>query len=330
MVFPATQRFALIGLLIALGNISAQAQDRYAVLIGGLGGAPDQTERIGGHLRDTYHALTGPLGFDATRIFVLAEQALQHNSIVDDLSTAENIRAHFATLSGSLGEKDALYVMLFGHGSSDGQRAALNIPRRDLNELDYARLAETLAAGLQIWVCTMSVSGPFMRALSAPGRVVMTATRTATQRNRTVFPDYFAEALRAADADLDQDGSLSVLEVFRYAAEKSAFHYSSRGQLATEHSLLDDTGDGNGVRVEDLPTASDGHLAGITYLRQAHIGISVAADSPLAGVRQELERQIASLRAQKSTMDVDAYYAELETLFVELARLNDRIEATQQ
>ena len=330
MVFPATQRFALIGLLLALGDTGAQAQDRHAVLIGGLGGAPDQSERIGGHLRDTYHALTGPLGFNASRVFVLAEQALQGDSMVDGLSTAENIRAHFATLAGSLDNKDALYVILFGHGSSDGQRAALNIPRRDLNELDYARLSDTLAAGLQVWVCTMSVSGPFLRALSEPGRIVMTATRTATQRNRTVFPGYLAEALTATDADLDQDGSLSVLEVFRYAAEKTAFHYSSRGQLATEHSLLDDTGDGNGVRVEELSSASDGHLARITYLRQAEIGIGMAADSPLAGARQELERQIASLRAQKSAMDVDAYYAELETLFVELARLNDRIEATQQ
>lgn len=330
MAFPKAQRLALIAVLFGLIWSGAQAQDRYAVLIGGLGGAPDQTERIGSHLRETYHALTGPLGFDGDNVSVLAEQALQGDSFVDGVSTAENIRAYFGVLTDSLSSDDALYVMLFGHGSSDGQRVALNIPRRDLTDMDYARLADTLPVGLQVWVCTMSVSGPFVRALSAPGRIVMTATRTATQRNRTIFPTYFAESLTAQDADLDQDGSLSVIETFRYAAEKTAFHYSSRGQLATEHSLLDDTGDGEGVRFEDLATATDGHLARITYLRLADVSRLMASDEPMTVARLELERQIASLQARKSSMDVDAYYSELEDLFVRLARLNDRIEASVQ
>ena len=330
MVVPKAQRLALITVLLCFAWSSAHAQDRYAVLIGGLGGAPDQTERIGSHLRDAYHALTGPLGLDKSNVIVLAEQAMQNDTFVDGVSTADNIRAHFAALTDRLSSNDALYVMLFGHGSSDGQRAALNIPRRDLTDLDYERLADTLPVGLQVWVCTMSVSGPFVRALSAPGRIVMTATRTATQRNRTIFPTYFVESLTVEDADLDQDGSLSVIETFRYAAEKTAFHYSSRGQLATEHSLLDDTGDGEGVRFEDLPAAADGHLARITYLRQADISRLMASDDPMSVARQDLERQIASLQAQKSAMDVDAYYKELEDLFVRLARLNDRIEATAQ
>ena len=330
VAIQTTQRSSLIVLLLGWVCSSALAQEHHALLIGGLGGAPDQTEYIGGHLRDTYNALTGPLGFAQDNVVVLAERAIQSESIVSGVSTAENIQAHFATLADRLSDTDVLYVMLFGHGSSDGQRAALNIPRRDLYDLDYAQLAESVQAGLQVWVCTMSVSGPFLGALSAPDRIVITATRTATQRNRTVFPEYFTSALTAADADLDQNGRLSIFEAFEYAAKKTAFHFSSRGQLATEHSLLDDTGDGSGVRVEDLVEAVDGHLARISYFQPIDAGAAVALDSPLAGNRRELERQIASLQAQKSAMDEDTYYAELETLFVRLARVNNQIEAATQ
>ena len=330
MVIPKTQWITVIVLLLGLTQQRAQAQDRYAILIGGLGGAPEQSARIGTHLRDTYHALTGPLGFERDKVTVLAEQALQDEAFVSGLSTADNIRGQFATMSSQGSEDDMLLVALFGHGSSDGQRAALNIPRRDLTDLDYASLSDGLPMGLQVWICTMSVSGPFIRALSTPGRIVITATRTATQRNQTVFPDYFAASLTDEDADLDQDGSLSVDEVFQYSAEKTAFHYSSRGQLATEHSLIDDTGDGEGSRVEDLATGADGHLAKVTYLMRGKHARLMAADDPLSANRQDLERQIASLQALKSGMDEDAYYAELESLFVELARLNDRIEAADR
>ena len=300
------------------------------MLIGGLGGAPDQTVRIGTHIQATYNALVGPLGFKTEHVTVLTERALLDEPFVVGESTADNIRTHFASLANIVSTEDELYIVLFGHGSSDGQHTALNIPRRDLTDRDYADLANSLSVSRQVWFCTMSASAPFVRALSSPGRIVVTATRTATQRNQTVFPQYFAEALVTPSADLDQDGSLSVDEVFQYTAEKTAFHYSSKGQLATEHSLLEDTGDGEGIRVEDLNSGTDGHLADITYMRRADSEFMIAADDPLIGARRVLESQIASLKAEKETMDTDAYYAELEQLFVALARLNQQIESTIQ
>ena len=42
---------------------------------------------------------------------------------------------------------------------------------------------------------------------------------------------------------------------------------------------------------------------------------------------RRLERDIAEWKSRKAILSEDAYYARLETLFVSLARLNDRIES---
>ena len=169
----------------------------------------------------------------------------------------------------------------------------------------------------------MSSSGPFIQALSGVNRIVITATRTGTQRNQTIFPTYLVESLVEPAADLDRDGSLSIKEVFQYAAQQTALHYETEGHLATEHSLLDDNTDGEGTRVEALDESGDGNLASVTWLRRTQV---LAGNPTLASNRTALETQIAALKSRKSQMSSDAYYAELETLFVALARLNDRIE----
>lgn len=302
---------------------SANAQERHALIIGGLGGAPEQTSRIASHLENTYNALVGPLGFEGEHVTVLAERALAGSEYVHGESTAENIRGHFVELSEELTLEDELYILLFGHGSYDGEQSALNIPRRDLSGDNYAVLANNLQVNRSIWICTMSASGPFIQALSAPERIVITATRTGTQRNQTIFPEYLIEALVEPAADLDRDGNLSLREVFQYTAEQTARHYEHEGHLATEHSLLDDNGDGEGTRVEMLDESTDGFAAGVTWLKRSQM---LVGDPILVSERTTLEGQIALLKARKRELEVDAYYAELETLFIALARLNERIE----
>lgn len=315
-------------LLFAL-PAAAQEHARYAVLIGGLGGSPEHTEKFKTYLFEARRALVEQVGLPAGNVTVLAEAALQGEPFVDDLSNAENITATFEALVGRVGTDDQVYVVLFGHGSFDGTHAQLNIPRRDLNDAEYAALLEGLGAGRTVFVNTASASAPFAEVLSAPGRIVITATRTGTQRNETTFPAHFVAALGDPAADLDYSGDLSVLEVFRYAAERTAQSYAQEGQLATENALLEDTGDGVGVRLEDLADSGEGSLASVTYLRRSTAlaaGADPATVGPLLRERDTLERDIAALKTRKPQLDEDAYYAQLETLFVRLARLNNDIE----
>jgi hypothetical protein len=311
----------------------ATAQDRYAVLIGGLGGSPEYTDQYRQYLFETHRVLTETFGFPAANVTVLAEQAISEEPFVADVSNAENIRAHFGTLASKVTDSDHIYVILFGHGSFDGEHAQLNIPRRDLNDTDYADLVGSLNAGRIVFINTASASAPFVDVLSAPDRIVITATRAGTQRNQTIFPTYLVEAFTSPNADLDKNGTLSVRELFQYAAEATAQSYEAANHLATEHALLEDTGDAKGYRVEELDEAGEGNLAAITTLRRGGAAIaSLSAEDratlgPLLQEKETIERDIATVKSRKNDLDEDAYYAQLETLFVRLARLNDRIEA---
>lgn len=329
---------ALVLLLLAFGqapdaraqaDASGMAGERHAVIIGGLGGNPAYTETFGAYLRDTRSALVDRAGFDENNVLVLAEQAIDDDPIVDGVSTAEAIRAHFTKLAERMTADDHLYVILYGHGSFDGANARLNIPRRDLDDFDYAALLDRISAGRVVFVNTASASGPFAAALSAPERIVITATASGTERDETIFPQFFVEALRNPDADLDKNGGLSVLEAFTYAAQRTGRHYEEAGQLATEHPQLEDNADGSASRVDALD-GEDGNLASITYIipRTDLASVSAAA-RPLLQEKEALERTIAETKNRKAEMTEEAYYGELEELFVRLARLNERMEAVQ-
>ena len=99
-------------------------------------------------------------------------------------------------------------------------------------------------------VNTTEASFPFLEALSSKGRVVITATHSAAQKYATVFPDYFVKAMKEASTDLDKNGRTSIFEVFSAASLAVKQHYEQRGQLLTEHALIDDNGDGKGRKAE--------------------------------------------------------------------------------
>ena len=319
-------------LLAAIAVTPSSAQPSHVLIVGGLGGTPEHTQRFERYLADTRRAFVEQFGVNDTRVTVLAENALSDRQFVDGVSTSENIASAFAQLGQATGSNDDIYIILFGHGSTDGTSAQLNIPRRDLSDSDYAAMLDGLDARRIVFVNTASSSGPFIRSMSAPNRIVITATRSGSERNETVFPRFFVEALSSATADLDRNGELTVAEVFRYAAENTARDYETNNHLATEHALLDDNGDGNGSELDELNEGLDGALASITRLSAG--GAVLAAigttDRPEADAllkqKSQLEIDIASVKSQKSTLKVDAYYAELEGLFVSLARVNERIE----
>lgn len=309
------------------------ATDRFAILIGGLGGSPEHSEKFEQYLFDARKALVDDIGFSSDHVVVLAEAAIKDREFVDDVSTAENIRLQFESLASRVGVGDHVYVMLFGHGSFDGDHAQLNIPRRDLTESDYSKLVDALGAGRVVFINTASASAPFVGAISAPGRIVATATKTGTERNETVFPGFLVEGLSGLTADLDRNGDVSVGELFRYAAENTTRHFEETSHLATEHAILEDTGDGVGYRVEELDNNGEGNLASVTYLRSRESALASVSPadrdevSRLVVEKEKIEGEIAGLKSKKANLEEDEYYESLEALLVELSRLDGAIEA---
>jgi hypothetical protein len=139
-----------------------------------------------------------------------------------------------------------------------------------------------------------------------------------------------SEAVNSPGADLDKDGQTSLLEAFLAAARKSQDFYQAQSRLATEHALLDDNGDALGTPAEwyrgvrATRTTKDGALPDGPVANQWCLVRSQQEASMPAEVRAQrdaLELEVEQLRQQKSKLDEDDYYAQLEKVFVKLARL---------
>ncbi len=326
------QLLFLMFCVMLAGAARGQSGDRYALLIGGLGGSDEHTERFQQYLFDTRKALIDSHGFSAEQVTVLGETKLQTLDFIDGVSLEETIRGEFAKLAGEVTPDDHVYVILFGHGGFDGTEARFNIPRTDLTQGQYAELVGTLDAGRVVFINTASASAPFVEALSGPGRIVITATRVGSQKNETMFPGFLVDGLNSPSADRDRDGSLSVAEWFTYAAETTDQWFEDNGNIPTENALIDDNGDGKGTRLSEIADGADGNLAGLTYLSRRDAMLAESVGTVSAGwlrEKEQIEQAIADVKSRKATLGETTYYAELETLFVRLARGNEAAERGQ-
>ena len=175
-----------------------------------------------------------------------------------------------------------------------------------------------------------SASAPFLNRLSGADRVVVTATRSGSEQNFARFGEYLAEAIADPRADLDKDGQVSLLEAYLIASSRTAEFYKSRSRLATEHALLDDNGDQPGHPrrlVQGRPRHPTGQ--GRRPARRPP-GPPAPADPqrPRAGHPPRGPPEAEPARAgrrrpprPKAKLPEADYYARLEPLMVELARL---------
>jgi hypothetical protein len=230
-----------------------------------------------------------------------------------------------------------LWLVLIGHGTFDGKEARFNLRGPDFSAAELARWLKPAQRPLAI-INTTAASAPFLNALSASNRVVITATRSGNEESFARFGEHIAQALNDPGSDLDQDGQTSLLEAFLAASARVAEFYQTAGRLATEHALLDDNGDAlgtpadwfRGVRAVKKPgdkARPDGARA-----HQWHLIPSAAEQAWSAETRarrDQLELELDALREKKAGFSEADYYRELEALLLELARLTANARRVQ-
>jgi hypothetical protein len=187
-------------------------------------------------------------------------------------------------------------------------------------------MCDHIAAGRQLVVDTTSASGGAVSVLEKPGRAVIAATKSGTEKNATVFARYWVEALQDPSADTDKSDSISAMEAFSYATKKTAAFYDSQKRLATEHAVFEDAGRGDPVR-----EAGNGQgllMSNFTVLR---LGASQqAAKDPakraLLARKEDLEQKIDTLKYQKAAMDPVDYKQQLMDALLELAKVQEELD----
>ncbi|MEA3213121.1 MAG: hypothetical protein QOE70_6178 [Chthoniobacter sp.] len=223
----------------------------------------------------------------------------------------------------------ALWLVLAGHGTFDGKEAKFNLRGDDLSASELAGWLQPFKRPVVI-VCGFSASGAFLKPLSAPGRIVVSATKNGSESNFARFGGYFSEAIGDPSGDLDKDGQTSVLEAWLAAARRAADFYKNEGRLATEHSLLEDNGDGLGTPpdwftgVRAVKKSSGNQTPDGLRAHQLHLVPSAAERAlppALRAERDALENELAQLRNAKASMPEDEYFARLEKILVQIAKL---------
>jgi hypothetical protein len=252
-----------------------------------------------------------------------------------ETDNAASDRDRLATvLREKASDNGPLWLVLIGHGTFDGREAKFNLRGPDLTDLELNEWLKPLERPIAVIDCA-SASGPFISRLSAPGRVIVTATKSGNEQNYARFGQYFTEAVSDLSGDLDKDGQVSLLEAFLMGSHRVAEFYKTQSRLATEHALIDDNGDGLGTPadwfhgVRATRRAKDGSPLDGIRAHQFHLLPSPAEREMPADARQrrnELELAISELRNEKEKLGPDAYYARLEKLMNELARVYQGLE----
>jgi hypothetical protein len=276
-----------------------------------------------------YDVLRRQLDFSGDQIFYLTATPTEGQRPQAAKATAEAVRSTFERVKAAAKPDSRIFIFMVGHGSFENEQAKFNLVGPDLAAEDYGHLLDALPTQHIVLVNTASASGAFLKALSKPGRIIITATRSGHERNATMFAEFFIQAFKENQADFDKNDRLSMFEVFDYAAKMTEQWYQQEGRLATEHPVLDDNGDKTGHREA---TDGDGAVARAFYL-DSRSEVAAAGDPELRKwleEKEQLERSIEALKARKAEMESAAYEAELERLLVRLAQVNQNIKARQK
>jgi hypothetical protein len=304
---------ALLGFF--LSGATARAATYY-VTIAGLGGEPDYEQRFAG------------LASDMDKLLKESGGELHVYTLSGKEATRVRINEIFATVARQAKAEDDLVVMLIGHGSFDGVVYKFNIPGPDISANELATLCDKVAAKRQLIVNTTSASGGSVGALKKSGRAIISATKSGTEKNATVFARYWIEALRDPAADVDKNEAISALEAFEFAERKTAGFYESQKRLATEHPQFEDTGKADPVRAPSSESNEGLLLSTFTLVRigEAQRAAADPAKRDLLAKKEALEQKIDKLKYEKAAMPEDDYKRELTAALLELARLQQELD----
>jgi hypothetical protein len=307
---------------------AAERDGRWAILLSGVSGDPDLQNMYLKEIEDLHSTLVGRLGFAGGQVAVLFDDPSRNPALIRYKSTREGLLEACRDFAARAEKDDLFLVFLEGHGSYDGKVYKLNLVGPDPTADELAAMLDSIPARRSVVINATNSSGGSLSALSRKGRVVVTATRSGTERNQTHAGRYFAEALKSDSADSDKNGRISVMEAFSYVNQKVEEYYKSEASLQTEHPSLDDNGDGQAQSRPD-PESGDGLLARTTYLDRgappAAPGAPPPAEQALLQEVQELESQIEALKYANGDMPEADYERQLEELLLRLARANARL-----
>ncbi len=288
----------------------------FFITVAGLGGEPEYEQRFASQAQEI------------DKILRAGNPDAKIQTLFGPQATKAAVQNAMASIAKEAKPADVLVLMLIGHGGFDGYDYKINLPGPDLSAIELASLLDRIPTGRQLVVNMTSASGGSRAALEKPNRAIISATKSGSEKNATIFARYWVEALRDPAADTDKNETVSALEAFVYAEQKTTQFYETQKRLATEHPTLEDTGQSDGTR---KPSPENGQGLVASHIALLHIGATqTAANTPekkaLLAHREELEQEIDKLKYQKAATPPEEYKKQLEALLLELAKTQAELD----
>lgn len=303
-------------ILLLLLSAALSPAASYYVTVVGLGGTPEYTTQFAKWAGDLDRELRTN-GDDAHVV-----------TLTGSTATRQSVQQTLSNLATQVTPGDAFALFLIGHGTFDGTDYKFNLPGPDMTGGELANLLNRIPARRQLVVNMTSCSGASLAVLGKKDRVVITATKSGTEKNATVFARYWIDALEDPSADTDKNGTVSALEAFNYAQRKTVAYFESEKLLATEHAQLSDDGTAKAVR-DPKPENGNGLLAAafpVIRPESASTKNLNPEKQKLLAKKEDLEAKIDRLKYQKAALPEDEYKQQLTALLLELARTQAEID----
>lgn len=237
-----------------------QTAKRWVLIACGLPGDEQHRSRLTEACQQMIAGAQSTLGAKPEQIRVLAgdetmQKALASETIDVGICTSKTMPETLAELGKLAQKEDGCWVFLVGHAHLYGLESQFNVSGPDFHQGDFAQWAEAISCQEQVFWVTMPVSGFWIKPLAKDGRVILTATEADLEFTGTEMPYALASHLSGGGdyyqlEDVDQDGTLSLLDLYLGVNLEIDATFKTLERLQTEHAQLEDNGDGRGKEVQ--------------------------------------------------------------------------------
>ena len=209
-------------------------------------------------------ALTTRYGIPRANLTVLyrPESAGYHG-----VCSRENLLAELGRIreSAARGDQGPVWIVLMGHANKVRGGTRFNLPGPDISLRELGRELAKLPDNtpLVLWATTTATYS-ILREAAAPNRAVISASSRNDPENETEFPNAFVAALEDAATDANEDGKVTVPELFSATRAGVLKIYEEGDFVVKEQALLDGDGDGKGT---SRPSRADSRGAEQFYLK---------------------------------------------------------------
>jgi hypothetical protein len=190
----------------------APAGQSYAILVGGLPGPDPYGQWYTDWLTRFQSYLTSTAHIPAANIAVLSGKD----------ATFDAITAAFQQFAPRSKPQDQLIFFIVGHGEITDPAPKITLAGPDPTPPQLAALLDSFPAKNQVILNFTASSGDFLKSLSSPNRVNITAT-SPTEIEEPIFAEFFLRGLESKRADADKDGKVTMLEAYNWAAQQTAY-----------------------------------------------------------------------------------------------------------